>query len=40
MHKTPPDLSISGHLANPGQVDVFLLQVFSDIVQPDLPLPS
>src|SRR6218665_3235976 len=33
-------LSVSGCLANPGQVDVFLLQVFPDIVHPDLPLPS
>ena len=38
LYKTPPDLSVSGRLANHGQVDVFLPRVFPDIVHPDLPL--
>jgi len=39
MYKTHSDLSVYGRFANPGQVDVFLLKVFPDIVHPDLPLP-
>src|SRR6218665_2968693 len=30
---------VSGHHANPVQVNVFLLQVFPDIIHPDLHLP-
>ena len=32
------DLSVSGRFTIPGQVDIFLFQVFPDIVHPGLPL--
>ena len=38
-YKAPPDFSVPGRFTNPGQVDVFLVQVFPDIVHPDFTLP-
>jgi len=38
-YKAPPDLSVSGRFTNPGQVDVFLYQVFNDNVHSDLHPP-